>query len=453
LILPLGAAVIGLLVAAGPALAPTAWTTYHANNARTGVASSQPRLNPLGLAWVNTLDRAAVYGQPVVAGGRVFVATENDDVYALNAHNGNVLWHRNIGQPLRNVSRNTGCGDIDPLGITSTPVIDVSRSTVYVVGEVSNGGAPPVSHRLVGFNVATGVITRSANADPIVPAGERVIYLQQRAALAMANGRVYVGYGGLAGDCGVYHGWLVGIAEAGTAAKVQFDTTPHSTGGAIWQGGGGPSVDTAGNIYVTTGNPNSAGPAPWAEAVVKLGPNLATPPLAAFKDTAAVGDEDLGTGDAILLPGNQLFAVGKTHIGYLLHQSDLTRVARITGTVCGSDPDGGSAFDVATDSVYVPCRGGGIQQVNLRTHALGWRAGAANGAPTMVNGALWALAYNGGTLQQLNPQTGAVLQSLSVGAQVPTFASPSAADGLILVGTISGIRAFDGPTGPPPSTA
>ncbi|MBO0728440.1 MAG: PQQ-binding-like beta-propeller repeat protein [Acidimicrobiaceae bacterium] len=457
--LALCASVAGsLLVAARPAGAATAfatsaWTTYHGNNARTGVASTQPKLTPLRHVWANALDGSAVYGQPLVAGGRVFVATEDDNVYALNAHNGKVLWHRNIGQPLRNVTTNTGCGNIDPLGITSTPVIGTSGSTVYVVGEVSHGGAPPVAHRLVGFNVRTGAVNISFNADPKLPAGESRIHLQQRAALAVANGRVYVAYGGLAGDCGLYHGWVVGVAENGTSPKLQFDTTPQSTGGAIWQAGGGPSVDAAGNVYVTTGNPNSGGAAPWAEAVVKLGPKLTTPPLAVFNDSAATGDEDLGTGDAMLLPGKQVFAVGKTDVGFLLHQSGLTRVAPISGTVCGSDPDGGGAFDQATDSVYVPCRNGGIQQVNLSTHAVGWHAGTANGAPIVVNGKLWALAYNGGTLEQLNARTGAVLQSIAVGAQVPTFASPAAADGLILVGTMAGVRAFDGPAGPPPSTA
>ncbi len=443
------ASLVGALSGAAAAGASTQWTTYHADNARSGVDSSEPSLNPLGPAWTAALDGAAVYGQPVVAAGRVFVATEQDNVYALDAHDGHVLWQRNIGQPLRNVGTNTGCGDIDPLGITSTPVIDTARSTVYVVGEVSNGGNLPVGHLLVGYNIYTGAVTRSVSADPVLPAGENLKQIQQRTALAVANGRVYVGFGGLAGDCGTYHGWLVGVGETG-GANVQFDVTPQGTGGAIWQGGGGPSVDAAGDVYVTTGNENSAAPHLWAESVLKLPAGLGQSPLAAFKDSSATGDADLGTGDATLLPGGEVFAVGKTRIGYLLRQSNLTQIAPISGTVCGSDPDGGAAYDQATNSVYVPCRGGGIQQVSISAHATGWHSGSANGAPILVDGELWAARYGGSTLQELDPVHGGVLQTVNVGAIMPTFTSPSAADGLLLVGTDHGVRAFDGPAGPPP---
>jgi hypothetical protein len=378
------------------------------------------------------------------------VATEQDNVYALDAHDGHILWQRNIGQPLRNVNANTGCGDIDPLGITSTPVVDTARATVYVVGEVSNGGNLPVAHQLVGFNIYTGAVTRSVSADPVLPSGESLKQIQQRAALALANGRVYVAFGGLAGDCGTYHGWLVGVGVTG-GANVQFDVTPQSTGGAIWQGGGGPSVDAAGNVYVTTGNQNSGGPDPWAEAVLKLPAGLGGSPLAAFKDIHATGDADLGTGDATLLPGGEVFAVGKTDIGYLLRQSNLTQIAAISGSVCGSNPDGGAAYDQATNSVYVPCAAGGIQQVDVVTHKVGWRSsGRVNGAPILVNGKLWAVAYSSGTLQQIDPGTGALGPSIGLGTTVPHFTSPSAADGLLLVGTDHGIQAFYSP--PPPPT-
>jgi len=439
------------VIGGGVAGASSEWVTYHANNSRTGVDSSEPSLDPARLAWSNPLDGAAVFGQPVVADGRVFVATEDDDVYALDAHDGRVLWAANIGQPLQNVDEVTGCGDIDPLGITSTPVIDLSRSTVYVVGEVTDRGALPVTHLLVGFNMLSGAVTVRSNADPVLPAGETTYQIQQRTALAVANGRVYVGYGGLAGDCGTYHGWVVGVNESGVGPKVQFDATPQSSGGAIWMGGGGPSVDAAGNVYVETGNPNSPPtPDPWAYAVVKLAPDLSSPPEAVFQDPQASGDADLTT-NPVLLPGGEVFGVGKTDVGFLLQQSDLHQVAPISGTVCGSDPDGGPAYDQATNSVYVPCSGGGIQQVNLSTRRTGWRAGAVNSSPILVDGELWALDYNdAGTLQELNPTTGAVIQSISVGDSVPHFASPSSADGLLLVGTNNGIRAFDGPSGPPP---
>jgi hypothetical protein len=181
---------------------------------------------------------------------------------------------------------------------------------------------------------------------------------------------------------------------------------------------------------------------------VKLTPDLATA-VASFQDTTASDDQDFGTGDATLLPDGDVFAVGKTEHGYLLRQSDLASVATIQGRVCNSNPDGGEAYDAATDSLYVPCRGGGIQQVRLSSLSTGWRSGAANSTPILVDGVLWAVSYPGGNLQALDPATGSVEQTISVGRSVPNFASPAAALGLLLVGTDSGIVALDGPAGPP----
>jgi len=452
-------AFVALIAAtAGTGYADSTWPTYHGSVARTGVDASD-NLSGLAPAWNAQLDGAAVYGQPVVADGRVFVATEDNDVYALDAHDGHVLWSHSIGLPLTNVDRFAGCGDVDPLGITSTPVIDTASGVLYVVGEVSNGASSPtVHHQLVGFNLYTGAEVRSVAADPPIPAGESSINLLQRAALALGNGRVYVGYGGNDGDCGNYHGWLVGVDETGARPSVSFEVAsqPGGQGGAIWEAGG-PAIDAAGNVYVTTGNANpdppQGGPDPglYTESVVKLGPNLGAP-LAAFKDAVAGGDEDLGTDAPTLIPGSTpsdgtVFSVGKTDIGYVLSQSNLSRVAAIGG-VCGSNPDGGNAYDAALGTLYVPCRGGGLQEVNLSSDTLGWHLGTVNGAPILVGGALWALQYTSGLLQELNPATGAIEQQFNVGS-VPTFASPSAALGLLLIGTSSGVKAYHGPAGVP----
>ena len=446
------AAVMATIAAATPAAyAGTAWTTYHGDNARSGVDTTEPSFNPIVSKWSNGLDGQAEFGQPVVAGGRVFVATEGDNVYALDEHSGQVLWSANIGTPLTNVTSNTGCGNIDPLGITSTPVIDPATNTLFVAGEVSTGGGLPVHHIMVGFNMTTGHRTVTASADP-TGGGDSLQNLQQRAALALGNGRVYVAYGGLIGDCGHYHGWVVGLDETNSRPMVEFDVTPNSTGGAIWNAGAGPSIDSSGNIFVVTGNPNSGSyenPA-YADSVVKLNPALQ--PLAYFHDPLADprGDQDLGTGDALLLPNGDVFTAGKTNVGYLLRQSDLGLVHSISG-VCGSDPDGGASYDAATNSIYVPCSGGGIQQVDLNTNATGWEAGSVNGSPILVDGHLWAVQWDSGLIQELNPSTGGVEQQLK-GAGVPHFATPSAADGLLLIGTNAGVEVYGAPTcqSPPP---
>jgi polyvinyl alcohol dehydrogenase (cytochrome) len=353
----------------------------------------------------------------------------------------------------------TGCGNIDPLGITSTPVVDTTAGIVYAAGEVVAGGS--VRHELVAISLGTGRLIETVDVDPPLPAGESPLHLLQRPALALGNGRVYIGFGGQDGDCGDYHGWLVAVPTVPTSQTSQtghtvpahptvtsFDVTPHSTGGAIWASGSGPTIGSDGSVYVTTGNPNSGGPAPWSEAVLKLAPALGPAPEASFQDKAATGDEDLGTGGAVLLPDGDVFAVGKTDIGYLLRQSDLVPLATINGTVCGSDPDGGAAYDAARNSVYVPCRSGGIQQIDLGADAAGWQQGSANSTPILVDGELWALAYPAGTLQEIDPASGHVMDSTHVGP-VANFAAPSAADGLLLVPLNQGLAAYSGPGGPP----
>ena len=255
------------------------------------------------------------------------------------------------------------------MGITSTPVIDPDTGTVYVVAEVGDGHGN-VTHKLEGLSVATGAVTLSENVDPPLPSGERPAQLLQRASLALGNGRVYISYGGNDGDCGTYNGWVVGVKETGPPTRSasrspRTDTAARSGSPAARR----PST-RLGTSYVTTGNANpdppEGGPDPkkYTESVVELSADLT--PIASYKDRVAGGDEDLATGNPVLLPDGNLFAVGKTDIGFVLRQSDLSQVAAIDH-VCGSDPDGGPAYDQVTNRMFVPCRGGGIQIVDLST--------------------------------------------------------------------------------------
>jgi hypothetical protein len=181
-------------------------------------------------------------------------------------------------------------------------------------------------------------------------------------------------------------------------------------------------------------------PLEQTESVVKLSPTLQV--LASYKDPAAGGDEDLATGNPVLLPGGLVFAVGKTDNGYLLQASDLSRVAEISG-VCGSDPDGGPAYDPATQHLFVPCRGGGIQIIDVAARTLGPVLSGANGAPIVVGGTVWAASYPGGGLTEFSTNGGSPLQQLDTGA-LPNFATPSFAGGMLFLGTASGVIAFGG---------
>jgi outer membrane protein assembly factor BamB len=433
-----------LSMTATPAFAGSSWPVYHGDGLRTGHDTTEPGLLPLHSAWSATLD-GAVYGQPVVFAGRVFAATENDTVYALDAHDGRVLWARHVARAMTNVPGQVGCGNVDPLGITSTMVIDMASKTLFAVATVQDSFGH-IHHQLVGFDAITGTPTVSANADP--GGVQNSLYIQQRAALALGNGRVYIGYGGYAGDCGPYHGWLVSLTEAGNA-KLAFDVAPHDGAGAIWEPGG-PAIDGAGNIYVGTGNnvPH-VNTGDFGESVLKLGPTLHR--LANFSNSNATGDGDFGTTTPALVGGNMVFEIGKQNVGYLLDATNLHELQHMT--VCPtSEAKGADAFDGS--HLFVPCDAG-IREVNIdavhRSMSLGWTGpstGAA-GPPVLAGGALWSV--DSGKLYALNAANGATMNGFPIAiGSTPHFASPSTALGLVLIGTMSGVRAFAGPAGVPP---
>src|SRR5215472_2899795 len=112
----------------------TDWTTYHRNNSRNGLVENAPDPHQLTRAWSIHLD-GAVYGEPLVVGGRLIVATEGDSLYALDVHTGKVQWHTNVGSPVP--LSTLPCGNIDPLGITGTPVYDPATALVFAVAEIS----------------------------------------------------------------------------------------------------------------------------------------------------------------------------------------------------------------------------------------------------------------------------------------------------------------------------
>jgi len=436
-------AVAFLLCASFGTACASGWPAYHGNAARTGVDTVDRRMLPIKQAWRARLD-GKVYGQPLVWAGRVLAATENDTVYALDGHDGHVLWSRHLGTPVRNVVAQVGCGNIDPLGITSTPVIDTSTHRMFVVAAIQDANKV-IHHQLVGLDVLSGAVRVSANADP--GGVQNPLYIQQRAALALGNGRVYVGYGGYAGDCGPYHGWLVSLTEAGRT-KLAFDVTPHSGAGAIWAPGG-PAVDAHGNVYVATGNPNAV-PATgdYGESVLKFGPTLHL--LHNFSRSNAIDDQDLGSVGPALLASDMLFQIGKQHVGYLLRTTDLSRLQSLT--VCSGEAFGGTAFNGA--HLYVPCREH-IREVNINTAghsmSLGWAGPPTTsaGPPILAAGILWSIDTANARLYGLNPSTGKAVTTMTL-PSVPHFASPSAALGLLLIGTDTGVTALDGPAGPPP---
>ena len=198
---------------------PQIWTSYHADNARTGAVVSTASFDNAHVLWSKNLG-GAVRGQALVFAGRVVAATENNRVVALDPRNGAVLWSASLGPPLTDVQAVAGCGDIDPLGSPARRSSTRHRHRLRRRrGQRRPRQRPPPPR---GLSVATGAVRLSEDVDPPLPAGERPAHLLQRASLALGNGRVYVSYGGNDGDCGTYHGWVVGVNETGPAHQVRF---------------------------------------------------------------------------------------------------------------------------------------------------------------------------------------------------------------------------------------
>ena len=165
--------------AAGPG---ASWTVYHGNAEATGVQAAQIKLLPSRRAWTSPILDGQLYGEPLVADGRIVAATENDTVYVMAARSGHILWSRHLANPVP--SRDLPCGDISPVvGITGTPVIDPARHEIFVDADTlikgpSSSGGVEASHRLFGLDLFTGTVELSQPAMP--SAGEDQLAQLQR---------------------------------------------------------------------------------------------------------------------------------------------------------------------------------------------------------------------------------------------------------------------------------
>ena len=247
----------------GPAERGADWPTYHRTNDRSGAVSPFDNPHAITALWDAALD-GAVYGQPIVVQGVAFVATENDTVYALDVATGKQRWRRHLATPV--AQSDLPCGNIDPLGITGTPAYDMSTQSVFVVTE-STGGR----HDLVALDSVTGRVRFQRNLD--VTRHDRLTE-QQRGALAVANGRVYVAFGGLFGDCGNYIGYVAAVSTSG-AGRVESYEVPTPRQGGIWAASGPAIEPTGGDVYVAVGNGARTGGAyDGSDSVLRLAPDL-----------------------------------------------------------------------------------------------------------------------------------------------------------------------------------
>ena len=409
------------------------WPTYHRTLDRVGASADLAAVHRLSAAWTADLD-GAVYGQPIVVGSLVVAATEGDSVYGLDRTNGAVRWKSQLGTPVR--VRDLPCGNIDPLGITGTPAYDASTGSVFVVAETTSG-----QHTLVALDVATGQERWRRSLD--VTERDRKAE-QQRGALAVANGRVYVPFGGLYGDCGNYVGYVTATPVDGGGATTSY-LVPTSREGGVWAPSG-VAVDAGGDVWVAVGNGASTGGTyDGSDSVLRLAPDLSRR-LDYFAPTSwgsqNARDRDLGSTGPVLLDGDRVIIAGKDAVVYLLAAQHLGGIGGQLATLTGCAGYGGIAWDVSAQAAYVPCKDGLLRtSVGSTTLRRDWKAPAnIVGSPVVGHGVVWSVDASGGRLYALDEDTGAVIAEADVGV-TSRFASPVLTGEIVLVPTLSGVSA------------
>lgn len=408
---------------------PTDWPTYHGTPDRAGYAQSMPPANHLMVATRLQLD-GAVYASPIVVGGLTIVATERDTVYAFDTAYHQV-WKRQLGSPAS--SGELPCGNIDPLGVTGTPVYDAHTGLVYVAAEY---GGPP-RHELVALGLRDGAVRWRKGID--LP-GVETKAMQERGALAVSGGRVWVPFGGLLGDCGGYKGRVVGVRLDGSGPPIAY-TVPTEREAGIWAPPG-PAVDAAGHLYVAVGNGASGRGDPYdhSDSVLELdtGARLLDSFSPKTWPSDNENDADLGSQGPALV-GRWVFQAGKSGTGYVLRRDHLGGIGgeQSSADVCRSF--GGTA--VVGSTVYVPCTDG-VRAVRIdgngRLHVLWHAARSTAGSPVVGGGRVWALDQDAGVLHALDSRTGRSQAQANVGA-TSRFATPAIYGRDVLVPTLAGL--------------
>lgn len=432
-----------------------------------------------------------VYAQPLYIeggpGGRAMViaVTESNNVYALDAANGTIVWQRNVGASVS--LSNLPCGNINPLGITGTPIVDLPSRSLFFDAMTTPDGGTTKKHLIFSLNVDTGSTNTGWPVDVSATAVSGTTTFTssihgERAALGIVGNILYVPYGGHFGDCGSYHGWLVGVQLNNPASVMAWATT--ATGGGVW-GPGGVASDGA-NPFIVTGNTFSTGGV-WkgGEAVIRLQPGPvfsgSTNDYWAPTNWLALdnGDTDLGGSGAVLVdvpgatPSSLVVALGKDGNAYVLNRANL---GGISAPLAQSHVGSGAIIQAAATyrtalGTYVVFRANSstltafrINAANPPTITNAWTVSqSGRGSPFVTstdgtnNVIVWVVGAEGDQrLHGYNGDTGSVVYSGGGASELMTgtrkFNTAIAARGRIYVANDNKVYAFTVPFIPPAPT-
>jgi hypothetical protein len=337
-----------------PPPVPNGVLQFHNNASRDGLyvdpaftraAAANVRID----AAFHATTAGPTYAQPLYfeggPGGKdvIVVATEQNQVYALDALTGAVVWQKKVGEPVAKAS--LPCGNIDPLGITGTPVIDGKSRRIFLDAMTTPDGGVTKKHLIFALSVDDGAVASGWPLDvsATVRAGSNTFdsaVQNERGALALINGVLYVPYGGHAGDCLNYRGWVVAVPIDQPTSVTAFAT--DSERGGIWAPSGLASDGVS--IFAATGNTLPGSTWGGGEAVLRLTAGGAfskeTSDYFAPSDWKALDAADLdlgGTGPVLLdvpsaTPSKLAIALGKNGVGYIIDRSNLGGIGHGDGT-------------------------------------------------------------------------------------------------------------------------